>query len=263
MNVIVVIDGREAIPVRAIPLLTSWEVMSPDSVARALAGAEFPVGFDGLCAHRVAGSLAKQIRALTWKNFTVRKLNAISDEIKAEQVTHEAGYQKWRKQSLVALPAGVFVWKDEYVPLYEGRYGAETLARSLGRKLTEAESQARELDFDPDVDDFEIGSLILEGFELQKAAVATLATPVESNSTAASLLPATGTKEQRQDRRLQACIETGLLMNTRAALLRLPDGVGDIARSQGVTRQAFSTDVKAALKRQETATRQGIATRPA
>ena len=65
------------------------------------------------------------------------------------------------------------------------------------------------------------------------------------------------TKEQRQDRRLKACIDAGLPMNTKAALSRLPDGVGDVADREGVTRQTFSTDVKAALKRRENATREG------
>ena len=46
-------------------------------------------------------------------------------------------------------------------------------------------------------------------------------------------------------------------MDGKAALSRLPDGVGDVADGEGVTRQAFSTDVKAALKRREAATREG------
>ena len=61
------------------------------------------------------------------------------------------------------------------------------------------------------------------------------------------------TKEQRQDRRLQACIEAGLPMDTKAALLRLPDGVGKVAETEGVKRQSFSTDIKAALQRREAA----------
>lgn len=65
------------------------------------------------------------------------------------------------------------------------------------------------------------------------------------------------TKEQRQDRRLKACIDAGLPMNTKAALSRLPDGVGDVADREGVTRQTFSTDVKAALMRRENAIREG------
>lgn len=55
-------------------------------------------------------------------------------------------------------------------------------------------------------------------------------------------------KEERQDRRLQACLDAGLPMNERA-LLRLPDGVGALAKLEGVSRQAFTEDVKAALQR--------------
>ncbi len=74
----------------------------------------------------------------------------------------------------------------------------------------------------------------------------------------ATSVQATETKEQRQDRRLKACIDAGLPMNERAASLRLPDGVANIAESEGVTRQSFSTDVKAALKRRENAKREGV-----
>ena len=46
-------------------------------------------------------------------------------------------------------------------------------------------------------------------------------------------------------------------MDTRAALLRLPDGVGNVADRESVTRQAFSADVKDALNRREIAIREG------
>lgn len=64
------------------------------------------------------------------------------------------------------------------------------------------------------------------------------------------------TKEKRQDRRLNLCEDAGLVM-PKSHLSRLPDGVGSIASREGVTRQAFSTDVRAALKRRESAIREG------
>lgn len=67
-------------------------------------------------------------------------------------------------------------------------------------------------------------------------------------------------REQRQDRRLQACEKYGLVM-PKSHLSRLPDGVGDVADHESVTRQSFSTDVKAALKRRESAIREGITVR--
>lgn len=85
--------------------------------------------------------------------------------------------------------------------------------------------------------------------------------PATAPSTAAqvkdSASNAPDQKEQRQDSRLQACIDAGLPMNTKTALLRLPDGVGAVADKLGLTRQAFSADVKAALQRRETAKRDG------
>lgn len=63
--------------------------------------------------------------------------------------------------------------------------------------------------------------------------------------------------EQRQDRRLKACIDAGLPMNEKRTLSRLPDGVGSVADGASVSRQAFSTDVKAALVRRESAKREG------
>jgi hypothetical protein len=55
------------------------------------------------------------------------------------------------------------------------------------------------------------------------------------------------TKEARQDRRLQECEAAGLDFSRRSS--RLPDGVGRLAKAEGVSRQAYSADVKAALER--------------
>jgi hypothetical protein len=56
------------------------------------------------------------------------------------------------------------------------------------------------------------------------------------------------TKEQRQERRYQMCIEAGLKMpdNDYAPL---PRGIGDLARREGITRQSFAEDVKAHIRR--------------
>ena len=65
------------------------------------------------------------------------------------------------------------------------------------------------------------------------------------------------TKEQRQDRRLLTCETAGLVM-PKSSAGRLPDGVGDIAGSEKITRQAYAADIKAALKRRESAKREGV-----
>ena len=67
--------------------------------------------------------------------------------------------------------------------------------------------------------------------------------------------PQAETRVQRQDRRLQACETAGL--NFKDCGARLPDGVGKVADNEGVTRQAFSSDVKAALERRSAQKRAG------
>jgi hypothetical protein len=78
--------------------------------------------------------------------------------------------------------------------------------------------------------------------------------PEQEAATPGAVVPES--KEQRQDRRLKACEAAGLVM-PKSYLRRLPDGVGDVADSEGVTRQAFSSDVKAALKHRESAIKEG------
>ena len=83
--------------------------------------------------------------------------------------------------------------------------------------------------------------------------------PTAASTTASQSVPvvaASETREQRQDRRLAACEAAGLLMPQSSAG-RLPNGVGRVADTEGVTRQAFSIDVKAGLKRRESAKSEG------
>ena len=56
------------------------------------------------------------------------------------------------------------------------------------------------------------------------------------------------TSEQRQARRYGACISAGLKMPTDD-YSHLPRGIGKLAKAEGITRQAFSDDVKAHIRR--------------
>lgn len=70
-----------------------------------------------------------------------------------------------------------------------------------------------------------------------------------SSTTLAEPVAPKETKEERQDRRLQMCIDAGLKMPT-CAVGRMPDGIGKVAEEMaGVKRQTFVPDVRAALKR--------------
>jgi hypothetical protein len=121
MNVVVLIEGREAIPVRAIPLLANWRFMSPDIVAHVLGGTGGSnVGlFGDMQSNHIEDGKVQHLKKDYWVQFPLMELQALSEKIKADESSHEAGYSKWRKQSLKELPASVFVWKDEYQELHD------------------------------------------------------------------------------------------------------------------------------------------------
>lgn len=121
MNVVVMIQGREAIPVRAIPLLTNWRFMSPDIVAHVLGGtggSNVSV-FGVLASYRMETGQVLPIAKDWWAQFPLKELRALSKKIKEAESIDEAGYSTWQELSLKELPAGVFVWKDDYQKLHE------------------------------------------------------------------------------------------------------------------------------------------------
>lgn len=126
MTVLIQIDGREAIPVRAIPLLTNWRFMSPDIVCHVLGGtAGSNVGLFGeLQASCLEGGRPKPINADWWVQFPLRKLQALTKEIKSTKPPKEVGYSAWQQQSLKELPAGAFVWRDEYQKLHDKNWNS-------------------------------------------------------------------------------------------------------------------------------------------
>lgn len=163
MNVVVEIDGRNAIPVRAIPFLTNWATMSPDAVAHALAG-EYD-HFEELTSYRVEGTDRKKISTTWWKNFPCRQLKALSEEIKDKETTHETGYQEWRSRSIPVLPAGVFVWQDEFVSCHGNRYGpyGMTYLTDTGIMPRDEQEQRVKLDFDPFIPETHTQLIVMEG----------------------------------------------------------------------------------------------------
>jgi len=148
VKVIVEIEGRNAIPVREIPFLTNWATMSPDVVADALAGTAHH--FQGLASFRIEGPVQKEISTTWWENFPCRQLKALSDKIKAKETTHETGYQEWRSRSIPILPAGVFVWQDEYETRHNYFHGPDSTSYLVeGDWLPENEQLTRvALDFE-------------------------------------------------------------------------------------------------------------------
>jgi hypothetical protein len=230
LNVVVVIQGREAIPVRAIPLLTDWNFMSPDVVAEVLAGngGSSVFVFDEpqmgqMRSHRLDNGNVVEVKARWWKSWSTRELRALSVRISTCEPIHEIGYQKWRDESLSVLPPGVFVWKEEFERLHahNWRVKSNALNRPItddeeGEKIAQPDPElavfVREqrgrldawsyLDFSPLMNPY-IQSVVMEGFEFQKGLqVQTLPLGSPLHQTALT----TGCNDAGRLRRMQAML---------------------------------------------------------
>lgn len=238
MQVTIEINGRQALPVRAIPLLTYWEVLSPDVCANAFAGDECTAQhLEGLPTYRLDDKGEPQpVSALEWANYHVRALDACSARIKATQSDHEVGYQQWRSESLGLLPAGVFVWRDEFESAFLLEYGPESMrARFAGADYGQ---DCHQLNFDPQYgprNDWKM--LVMEGFEsVQSQAAAPAPVAVE-------------TPQERRDRWL-AMFEDEEKRGKRGALQRVAD-------REGVDRSNMKKGIDKARESRDTARRAG------
>lgn len=114
------IDGREALPVRAIPYVTGWQY-SPDVVAESLAGvtaAPF-AKLQNLVAYHRPATRPQQIMRREW-NAVVAEIKGFETELHEQRPGISAeddhvGYAAWCKGATAKLPVGVFVWLDEFV----------------------------------------------------------------------------------------------------------------------------------------------------
>lgn len=113
------VGGRPVLPVRAIPFLTGW-VLSPDELASQLARLHGPP-FDRLrntdAYHLVAGKPVR-VRAREWRQV-VADLEALERQTRASNPTEQpgddpVGYATWLRQAVSRLPAGVFIYRDEF-----------------------------------------------------------------------------------------------------------------------------------------------------
>ncbi|MBF0437335.1 MAG: hypothetical protein HQL77_18495 [Magnetococcales bacterium] len=117
MKLTIIIQGREAIPVRAIPFVTGWGghnfTLDPHSLVAHLATGKFIVGFTAdypLTAYYfpLDGPLS-EIRRDNWKIYEKNLL-----DIQSQCEDERCRYEQWRQRAILELPSGVFLWKDEF-----------------------------------------------------------------------------------------------------------------------------------------------------
>ena len=189
MNVVIQVQGREAILVRAMPFLTYWNVMSPDELAKILA-------YRDLLAYKIDEGAVRAISSDWWKNFSLKQLTALEDTIRHSAISEDVGYAEWRIKSLAVLPSSAFVWKDEFEAAHQRIFGSESVTFSSlskfdnSRWTDEANYEVEHnkhiaLDFSPLIEGPEIKRLVMEGFdqpEFNKSAPINDALPVRAVS---------------------------------------------------------------------------------
>lgn len=130
-EVVVTIDGRSALPLRALPYITAW-AEAPDSLVSALAmEATVRVGEPiqrlagrrveivnrhALTAYRMAndGSWAA-IPPSQWQSVAV-ELSSLTVKLRADERPNaeDENHARWRVEATLVLPDDVFVWFEEF-----------------------------------------------------------------------------------------------------------------------------------------------------
>ena len=115
MNVIFKIKNHEAIPVRAIPLVTAWCV-TPQTLALELSKRE-----RGFTAYAYAENRAIPVKLEAWGMMHDVLTDIVRKFKNNEAYPDEHRQSAWR-ESLKQLPAGVFVWFNEFEAWYGSTY---------------------------------------------------------------------------------------------------------------------------------------------
>lgn len=162
---IFLVEGREAIPVRAIPLMTVWETLSADRLANWLSHCRFSTGHHTLFAWRMEDDVPTKIAPNWWRNFCVEQFGVLDRQIRSETNDEAAGYQRWQRESISVLPAGTFVWRDEFEAIYNRRFNLDASDDEACEiaSLAGVQHGKGELDFNPFIADEAMRLDVIEG----------------------------------------------------------------------------------------------------
>ena len=115
-NLVVTINGRDAVPVRALCFADDLKRLSPDLVAQAAAGEAHYEGTWTLPTYHLSEGRIAELKASQWA-YCCRRLKSISSRLKSTWGGADS-WDLWRSEATPVLPAGVFVWLDEFREWY-------------------------------------------------------------------------------------------------------------------------------------------------
>lgn len=160
----ILIEGREALPIRAIPYVTSWQE-SPDSIVRSLAetttikvgkNLEIPNRYSLVAYTMDDRERYEPIPASQWKDRIVA-INSLATKLRADERSNAAdeNHGPWRVAAVLNLPDDVFLWLDEFQSWYTTTRPMLSCDSNADRMSTLlAERERTDLN-DQDLDDLE------------------------------------------------------------------------------------------------------------
>jgi hypothetical protein len=149
MNCVIEIDGREAVPVRAIPFIAGW-LLSPDALASSFAQSDFNRLGDLRANHITPDGQVAKMLPKEWDTIEARLLSLSISEQDGE----------W---DVSCLPSHCFVWRDEF---------EESFRRAIEKtEVCDARPGDKELNFDAFIPS-ESWDAVLEGMPQPGAAPA-------------------------------------------------------------------------------------------
>lgn len=114
------IDGREALPVRAIPLVAPWDFLPPDELARNLRHLDTVPNnrFKELYAYHLVSGKPHRIEPWEWDSV-LADLSAFQARVRRNTPWEspgcdDEGYQMWRLLAVTQLPPRAFVWRTDF-----------------------------------------------------------------------------------------------------------------------------------------------------
>lgn len=149
------IDGRQAIPVRAIPYITGWN-LQPGTLAAALAHSNDVVyrRLSTMTAYQLVDGAPTAIFPKDWDAIELQ-LSALRAQLltrfpnqEDDENAWQLGRNAWRKESVSHLPAGVFVWRDEFEQCFDKDFSPHSHSLLLEEDERERAGD-RELSYTP------------------------------------------------------------------------------------------------------------------
>jgi hypothetical protein len=195
-TVVTKIGDREAIPVRAVSFITHHQI---DALALAGLLYENDLYYDGLAkvekadihhaqlkkgtrtlyAFCVNGGEIKKIKSVYWHDVFF-DLKAIRENLRAFDAKHKTNSrQEFRKKSLKRLPAGIFLWRDDFEKVWGGLVAEDSADDNECETSFINETEGvRLIDYSPEMESKEIALAVMEGFDVSPA-FAVADTPVQ------------------------------------------------------------------------------------